>query len=57
MQATIEYHRNETRIGDFLVSQVSDMAKQDMSIDTANLLYSLPQKYYDDIYSDYEIAT
>ena len=57
MQATIEYHRNETRIGDFLVGQVSDMAKQDMSIDTANLSYSLPQKYYDDIYSDYEIAT
>jgi menaquinone-dependent protoporphyrinogen IX oxidase len=56
IQATIEYHKNETRIGDFLVGQVSDIAKRDMSLDSTNLSYSLPQKYYDDMYSGYESA-
>ena len=56
MQATIAYHRNETRIGDFLVTQISDTARQDMNIDKVNVSYSLPQKYYDDMYSNYEAA-
>jgi hypothetical protein len=44
MQATIEYHRNETRIGDFLVSQISDLAKQDMSVDIAKpLVFITPE--------------
>lgn len=54
VQATIEYHRNETKIGDFLISQVSETAKQDLKIDKINIAYSLAPKYYDDLYSTYE---
>jgi len=54
IQATIEYHRNETRVGDFLLSQLSETAKENITIDKANLSYSLPQRYYDHMYSDYE---
>ena len=56
IQATIEYHKNETRVGDFLISQVSDTARQDMRIDKENKAYSLSQKYYDDMYSNYQGA-
>ena len=57
IQATIAYHKNDTRIGDFLVGLVSDTAKKDMSIDKANTSYSLPTEYYDDVYSNYEISS
>jgi hypothetical protein len=57
MQATIEYHRNETRVGDFLVSQLSEAAKGNMIIDRANINYSLMPSYYDKLYSSYAGST
>lgn len=54
IQATIEYHRNETRVGDFLVSQASETARQHMKVDKANVAFSLAPEYYDSLYSTFD---
>jgi replicative DNA helicase len=53
IQATIEYRKNETRIGDLLASQVSQEAKNNIAFDKQNNTLSLLPKYYDVMYSDY----
>jgi hypothetical protein len=53
IQATSEYHKNETRIGDFVASQVSQEAKDNMLFDKQSDIFSLTPKYYDVLYSDY----
>lgn len=54
VQATTEYLRNETRIGDFLLSHISEAAKQNMKVDKANVAFSLTPSYYDNLYSMYD---
>lgn len=53
IQATIEYGKNETLIGDILVSQVSQDAKKNIVFDEQNNTFSLTPKYYDVMYSEY----
>jgi hypothetical protein len=53
IQATIEYNENKTRISDFLASQVSQEAKDNMVFDKQNDTFSLTPKYFDVLYSDY----
>lgn len=53
IQATIEYGKNETLIGDILVSQVSQDAKNNVVFDEQNNTFSLTPKYYDVMYSEY----
>jgi hypothetical protein len=53
IQATIEYRKNETRIGDLLASQVSQEAKNNIIFDKQNNTLSLMPKYYDAMYSDF----
>jgi hypothetical protein len=53
IQATIEYRKNETRIGDLLASQVSQEAKNNIIFDKQNNTLSLMPKYYDVMYSDF----
>ena len=53
IQATIEYRKNETRIGDLLASQVSQGAKNNIIFDKQNNTLSLMPKYYDIMYSDF----
>ena len=54
IQATVEYHRNETKVGDFLVTQASEAARQNMNLDKRNIAFSLTPEYYDSIYSKYD---
>ena len=53
IQATIEYHKNETQIADFLAKQVSQNAKDYVMFDKQNGTFTLQPKYYDNLYSDY----
>jgi len=53
IQATIEYRKNETRIGDLLASQVSQEAKNNIIFNQQNSTLSLMPKYYDIMYSDF----
>jgi hypothetical protein len=57
IQATSEYQRNETRIGDFVASQASQEAKDNMVFDKHNNTFSLRPKYYDVLYSNYLNST
>ena len=54
IQATVEYHRNETKVGDFLVTQASEAARQNMNLDKRNIAFSLTPDYYDSINSMYD---
>ncbi len=45
VQATTEYHNNETQIGDFVASQVSQEAKDNMVFDKQSNTFSLTPKY------------
>src|SRR5919197_4849683 len=53
IQATIEYHKNETRVGNFLAEQVSQEAKDNMVFDKQSNTFSLTPKYYDVLYSNH----
>ncbi|MDQ3873763.1 MAG: hypothetical protein M3258_09165 [Thermoproteota archaeon] len=53
IQATSEYHENKTKIGDFVSSQVSQEAKDNVVFDRQSNTFSLTSKYYDALYSDY----
>ncbi|MDQ3836028.1 MAG: hypothetical protein M3270_03735 [Thermoproteota archaeon] len=53
IQATSEYHNNETEIGDFVAAQVSQEAKDNMVFDKESNTFSLTPKYYEAIYSEY----
>jgi hypothetical protein len=52
IQATIEYRKNETKVGDLLASQVSEQAKNNIVFDRQTSTFSLTDKYYDDMYSN-----
>jgi hypothetical protein len=52
IQATVEYRKNETKVGDLLASQVSQQAKNNIEFDNQTRTFSLTEKYYDDMYSD-----
>jgi predicted RNA-binding protein len=45
IQATTEYHNNKTQIGDFVASQVSQEAKDNMVFDKQSNTFSLTPKY------------
>jgi len=53
IQATIEYHRNETRIGDFLVSEVSQEAKDYVVFNEQNNTFVLAPGYYEKLFENY----
>ena len=53
IQATIEYRKNETQVGDLLASQVSQEAKNNLVFDKQTSIFSLTAKYYDDMYSNH----
>jgi hypothetical protein len=53
IQATSEYHNNETQIGDFISAQVSQEAKDNMVFNNQSNTFSLTPKYYEVIYTDY----
>ena len=57
IQATTEYHNNKTQIGDFVASQVSQEAKDNMVFDKQSNIFSLTPNYYDVLYSDYFNST
>jgi len=57
IQATTEYHNNKTQIGDFVASQVSQEAEDNMVFDKQSNTFSLTPKYYDVLYSDYFNST
>jgi len=53
IQATIEYRKNETRIGDFLASEVSQEAKDYIVFNDQNSTFSLAPGYYDKLFADF----
>ncbi|MDQ3908846.1 MAG: hypothetical protein M3232_00375 [Thermoproteota archaeon] len=57
IQATTEFQNNKTRIGDFVASQVSQEAKDNMVFDKQSNTFSLTPKYYDVLYSGYSNST
>jgi hypothetical protein len=57
IQATIEYRKNETQVGDLLISQVSQQAKNNIMFDKQTGTFSLTDKYYDDTYSNQTNST
>jgi hypothetical protein len=57
IQTTSEYNENKTGIGDFVISQLSQEAKDNMAFDRQSNTFSLTRRYYDIIYSDYLNST
>ena len=52
IQATIEHFKNETRVSQFLVGQISDEAMNHMLFDKQNNTFSLASGYYDNLYEN-----
>jgi hypothetical protein len=52
IQATIEHIKNETRVSEFLIGQISKVAMSHMLFDRQKNTFSLASGYYDNLYEN-----